>query len=93
MPIKSPWTVNVPVTDIWSLLFDTPKEYPGDHVLFVDDDTGRSYTFNDTLKKGIAFGQGLKQLFNWQKGDVLGIYSPNDIDIPVVVKARTHYTG
>lgn len=31
------------------------------------------------------FGQGLKQLFNWQKGDVLGIYSPNDIDIPIVV--------
>jgi 4-coumarate--CoA ligase len=30
------------------------------------------------------FGKGLKAIFGWRKGDVLGVFSPNHIDIPPV---------
>ena len=40
----------------------------------------------------ITFGQGLKALYNWRKGDVLAIFSPNSIDTPVVTWG-THWAG
>lgn len=53
-------------------------------VLIVDGDTNRSYTFNDIKLKALTFGRGLIHQFQWQKGDVLGFYTPNHIDIPSV---------
>lgn len=55
-----------------------------DIVIYLDPYTSRSYTFASTKSSAIAFGQGLKAIYDWRKGDVLAIFSPNSIDFPVI---------
>ena len=52
--------------------------------LLIDADTGRSYNRAQIRAQSIRFGQGLKHLFGWAKGDVLAFFTPNCVDTPVV---------
>ena len=61
-------------------------------VLFVDIDTARSYTFAQLKTVAIAFGYGLKSAWEWKKGDVLALFTPNSIDTPAVVWG-CHWAG
>ena len=45
----------------------------------------RLYTFAEVKATATTFGQGLRSLWDWQKGDVLNLYTPNDIDVPSVI--------
>ena len=45
----------------------------------------RYYTWKDVQNTATAFGEGLCNLWDWQKGDILGVYAPNDIDFGPVV--------
>jgi 4-coumarate--CoA ligase len=54
-------------------------------VIFLEAETGRSYTYAQVRNTAIRFGRGLKANWNWQKGDVLALYSPNTIDYPAVI--------
>src|SRR5579862_900582 len=49
-------------------------------VIYVDADTGRSYTYRQTHDTAVKFGKGLKSAWGWQKGDVLALYTPNSVD-------------
>lgn len=40
----------------------------------------RSYTFAEVKAAAVAFGEGLRNLWDWEKGQVLALYAPNDID-------------
>jgi 4-coumarate--CoA ligase len=85
MPIKSPYAdMEIPAVDLWTLYMETPREYPDDHPIFVDGYTGRSYSRSQIRQQATAFGQGLKHLWGWSKGDVLGFFTPNNVDTPVV---------
>jgi 4-coumarate--CoA ligase len=53
-------------------------------VIYIEAETGRSYTYAQVRSTAIGFGQGLKANWNWRKGDVLALYSPNSIDYPAV---------
>ncbi|KAG5949635.1 hypothetical protein E4U53_005796, partial [Claviceps sorghi] len=114
MPITSEWTVDIPVIDVWSMYFATPKEFPPDHavqipegelkynvcyahlkrplVLLTDTDTERSYTYLDVKNGSVQFGKGLKHVLGWQKGDVLGFFTPNCIDTPILTYGL-HWAG
>lgn len=61
-------------------------------VIYRDPDTGRSYTYAQVKETAIDFGKGLKAVWDWQKGDVIGLFTPNSIDIPAVVWG-THWAG
>lgn len=50
-------------------------------VIYRAIDSPRHYTFKDVQESAIAFGEGLRNLWDWEKGDVLNIYAPNDIDV------------
>jgi 4-coumarate--CoA ligase len=55
-------------------------------------DDSRHYTFADVKAAAIAFGEGLRGLWDWEKNDVLALYAPNDVDIPAVIYG-TFYAG
>lgn len=59
--------------------FDT-----NDQVIFQDADTNRLLTFGDVEAASVEFGRGLSSEFDLRKGDVLGLFSPNCIDTPVI---------
>ncbi|GAB0134331.1 hypothetical protein EsDP_00002708 [Epichloe bromicola] len=92
MPITSEWTVDIPVVDIWTMYFGIPKEYPPDHVLLTDGDTNRSYTYSHIKEASVQFGKGLKHMFDWKKGDVLGFFTPNCVDTPILTYGL-HWAG
>jgi len=49
------------------------------------DNLSRQYTYKELKQSAIDFGKGLRANFDLKKGDVIGIYAPNDIDTPGVV--------
>jgi len=53
-------------------------------VLYQDADTNRTYSYAEVRSSALAFGQGLKALYSWRKGDVLALFTPNCVDTPSV---------
>ncbi|PHH87828.1 hypothetical protein CDD83_8362 [Cordyceps sp. RAO-2017] len=95
MPISSPFRdVEIPNVDLWTFYMERPREYPDDHTLFADSEAPaqRSYTFARVKELSVALGKGLKHRLGWSKGDTMALYSPNDIDTPVV-GLGVHWAG
>ncbi|RFU28436.1 hypothetical protein B7463_g7925, partial [Scytalidium lignicola] len=94
MPTVSTYpTINIPNVDIWDFLFSrTDREYPDDKVIYSDYDTGHSYTFRNVRDLSIKFGAGLRAKHQWKNGNVVALFSPNDVDYPVVMWG-THWAG
>lgn len=72
--------------------FTKAETNPRDIVIYRDAITLRSYTYSQVKSTAITFGKSLKNHWNWQKGDVLAIFSPNAIDTPSVIWG-THWAG
>lgn len=87
MPTKSPFPdVEVPKVDLWGLMFDRKdRKFSDDKVIYRAVDSDRKYTFADVKSLATLFGEGLRNLWDWQKDEVLALYAPNDIDIPPVI--------
>ncbi|KAL5343934.1 hypothetical protein BJX70DRAFT_3634 [Aspergillus crustosus] len=87
MPVSSQYpSIEIPNIDLWSFLLERKdKPFPDDKVIYTDADTKRSYTFSDVKQAAISFGQGLKSVYDWRKGDVLALYTPNSIDTPAIM--------
>lgn len=78
--------ITIPNTDLWSFLFQREnRPFDDSKTVLTESTTGRSYSFGDAKKLGLAFGQNLQKKWNWQKGDVLTIISPNSVDLPPII--------
>lgn len=53
-------------------------------VIYQDVDTRRYYTYESLKNASLQFGEGLKSIFGLRKGEVLGLFTPNSIDTPVL---------
>ncbi|KAI9782473.1 MAG: hypothetical protein M1839_004959 [Geoglossum umbratile] len=86
MPVESECApINVPNIDIWEFLFERKyKPFPDNKVIYLDPDNKQSYTYKQTRDAAVEFGKGLRSAWGWQKGDVLGLYTPNSIDTPAI---------
>ncbi|KAK4181655.1 putative 4-coumarate--CoA ligase [Triangularia setosa] len=90
MPIKSTYPpINIPENiDLWALLFshDSPckREFPPTKEILTCPITGQSYTWSALRDAALAFGNGLVEKWQWEKGDVLAFYTPNSIDTPII---------
>jgi 4-coumarate--CoA ligase len=87
MPTKSPFAdIIIPDTDLWGLMFDRKdRDFLEDKVVYRAIDSERKHTFADTKGLATLFGEGLRNLWDWQKDEVLALYAPNDIDIAPVI--------
>ncbi|KAI9843009.1 MAG: hypothetical protein M1838_002895 [Thelocarpon superellum] len=94
MPIESNYPpIEIPQVDIWSLLFERKdRDFADDKVIFHDPDAHRSYTFAQSRDTAVEFGKGLKAQWDWKRGDVMGMYTPNSIDTPSVMWG-CHWAG
>lgn len=86
MPTKSTYPdLDIPNVDIWTFLFERKdREYPDDKVIFVDPDANRTYNYAQVRNAALDFAKGLKSVWEWRKGDVLALYTPNCIDTPII---------
>ncbi|KAI9796146.1 MAG: hypothetical protein M1833_006484 [Piccolia ochrophora] len=94
MPSESTYPhIDIPNLDIWTFLFERKdREYPGDKTIYIDPDTNRSYTYDAVRSTAVEFGKGLKNLWDWQKGEVLALFTPNSIDTPAIIWG-CHWAG
>ncbi|KAE8351076.1 hypothetical protein BDV28DRAFT_26531 [Aspergillus coremiiformis] len=94
MPVSSQYpSIDIPNLDLWTFLFDRKnKPFPDDKTIYQDADTQRYYTYQGLKDAALSFGTGLKALYNWRKGDVLALFTPNSIDTPAVMWG-THWAG
>ncbi|KAH7401918.1 4-coumarate-CoA ligase-like protein [Phaeosphaeria sp. MPI-PUGE-AT-0046c] len=94
MPSESKYpSLQIPDVDLWAFLFERKdKPFPDDKVIYYDPYSKRSYTFAQVKDAATNFGKGLKHLWDWQKGDVLALYTPNCIDTPAITWG-CHWAG
>jgi len=94
MPSESLYPrIDIPNVGLWDFLFERKnRDFKDDKVIFVDPYTKRTYTYAQVKQVATDFGKGLKGLWDWQKGDVLGLYTPNSIDTPAVTWG-CHFAG
>ncbi|KAL5363987.1 hypothetical protein BJX96DRAFT_156546 [Aspergillus floccosus] len=94
MPVSSSYpSVDIPNVDLWTFLFERKdRPFPDDNIIYRDADTQRYYTYKALKETALEFGKGLKATYDWRKGDVLALYTPNSIDTPVVMWG-THWAG
>ncbi|KAJ5112566.1 hypothetical protein N7532_000611 [Penicillium argentinense] len=79
--------INIPDVDLWGLMFENEREekFPVDKTIYRDAITNRQYTYSGLRDAAIAFGQGLRSAWDWKKGDIITLFTPNSIDMPVVI--------
>lgn len=53
--------------------------------MLVDPYSSRTYTFAQTRDVAKDFGNGIRSTWDWQKDDVLLLFTPNCIDTPAVM--------
>ncbi|KAH8731357.1 4-coumarate-CoA ligase-like protein [Phaeosphaeriaceae sp. PMI808] len=94
MPFKSQYSsLPIPDIDLWAFLFERKdKPFADDKVIYFDPYSKRSYTYAQVKEVAINFGKGLKHLWDWQKDDVLALYTPNCIDTPAITWG-CHWAG
>lgn len=94
MPVSSQYPpVDIPNVDLWTFLFERKdRAFPDDKIIYQDADTQRYYTYQGLRDAALAFGIGLKAVYDWRKGDVLALFTPNSIDTPAVMWG-THWAG
>lgn len=87
MPTQSSFPkVEIPDVDLWGLMFDIKKDFSGDQVIYRSLNPKRpAYTYNDVKQAATDFGCGLRNLWDWEKNDVLNLFAPNDIDIGAII--------
>jgi 4-coumarate--CoA ligase len=87
MPTKSPYPdVKIPDGDLWGLMFDRKdRDFSDDKVLYRTIQSDRKYTFADIKALATSFGEGLCNLWDWQRNEILAMYTPNDVDVPAVI--------
>ncbi|PLB48070.1 acetyl-CoA synthetase-like protein [Aspergillus steynii IBT 23096] len=94
MPVSSHYPpVDIPNVDLWTFLFEREgRQFPDDKIIYQDAETQRYYTYQSLKDTALSFGKGLKAIWDWRKGDVLALFTPNSIDTPVVMWG-THWAG
>ncbi|KAJ5762534.1 uncharacterized protein N7511_005916 [Penicillium nucicola] len=69
--------------DVWDCLFERKqKPFPDDQVIFKSGPDERTYS--NIRSDALSFGANLQVRLGWKKDDVLLVFSPNHIDIPLV---------
>ncbi|KAI5844160.1 hypothetical protein BZA05DRAFT_343349 [Tricharina praecox] len=95
MPAHSQYPpIPVPKEDLYRFIFDRKdRPFPDSQVIFVDGNTNREMTFADLRDQSKAFGIGLKSIWEWKKGDVLAVFSTNQIDTPPLMLGALWASG
>lgn len=53
--------------------------------IYRDAITNRKYSYASLHDAAAIFGQGLRSKWDWKKGDILTLFAPNNIDVPVII--------
>ncbi|KAI8362831.1 hypothetical protein BD560DRAFT_484036 [Blakeslea trispora] len=75
--------IHLPESNLIEFLFSNPNHIPEDRKLLFDAFTGESLTFGQIKDRVLQFAATLEDKFNFRQGDVIAIYSPNQMDYSI----------
>ncbi|RKP04887.1 hypothetical protein THASP1DRAFT_33296 [Thamnocephalis sphaerospora] len=86
MIYKSPLPdISVPNEGLYHYIFETAeRQGQQDAPVFIDADTGRTVTVGELRTNSRKFAGALQTKLGASRGDVIAVYSPNDVDYPLV---------
>ncbi|KAF0390612.1 acetyl-CoA synthetase-like protein [Gigaspora margarita] len=70
---------------IYQYMTSNPNGISDDKIIYIDGITDKSYTFGKFKSESKKFAAGLLDRFKFKRGNVVAIFSPNQIDYPVVL--------
>ena len=71
--------IKIPQVGIYQYVTSNPNKIPDDKVIYVDGITGKSYNFDEFKHESKKFAAGLQDVLGFKRGDVLAIFSPNQV--------------
>ena len=71
--------VEIPSIGIFQHVFSNKNKIPEDKAIFVDGITDKKLTFAEIKSNSKKFAAGLQDKINFKRGDVLSIFSPNQV--------------
>ncbi|KAI9022836.1 hypothetical protein CLU79DRAFT_702116 [Phycomyces nitens] len=84
--VGAPLPEPIPVISGYDLLFTNARNLPLDRKVFIDNDNVDNFiTYGGLVTQVTKFSSGLQQIFNIQRGDVVAVCSPNQINYPVAM--------
>ncbi|RIB19754.1 hypothetical protein C2G38_2180996 [Gigaspora rosea] len=85
MILKSKYPdIKIPQVGIYQYVTSNPNKIPDDKIIYVDGIADKRYTFGEFKQESKKFAAGLHDKLGFKRGDVLAIFSPNQIDYPIV---------
>ncbi|GAA5813306.1 hypothetical protein MFLAVUS_006781 [Mucor flavus] len=84
MVIQSPRPpITMPDTGLLQFIFENTHKTPHDRKIYIDAFTGESLAYGQLKDDILRFAATLQDKFNFQRGDVVAICSPNQVDFAV----------
>ncbi|CAG8669809.1 17336_t:CDS:2 [Dentiscutata erythropus] len=77
--------IKIPQVGIYQYVTSNPNKISDDKVIYVDGITERSYTFGEFKHESKRFAAGLQDKLGFKRGDTLAIFSPDQVDYPIVL--------
>jgi 4-coumarate--CoA ligase len=72
--------VEIPSIGIYQFIFSDEKYSSDDKAVFIDGITDKKLTFGKLKSNSKKFAAGLQDKLNFKRGDVLSIFSPNQVN-------------
>lgn len=86
--------LSIPETDLWTFLFErSAKPFADSQVLLRHPTSSRHYTFTSLASTAQRFSHALTSTFNFQKRDVLALFTNNSIDVPFLTYGTLNVGG
>ncbi|CAG8760344.1 8062_t:CDS:2, partial [Racocetra persica] len=77
--------IKTPQVGIYQYVTSNPNKISDDKIIYLDGITGKSYTFGKFKHESRKFAAGLQDKLGFKRGDVLAIYSHNQVDLPMIL--------
>ncbi|CAG8559105.1 34873_t:CDS:10, partial [Racocetra persica] len=77
--------IEIPSVGVYQYVISNPNNVSDNKAIFIDGITDERVTFGELKRDSKRFAAGLQDIIGFKRHDVLGIFSPNQINCPIVV--------
>ncbi|CAG8671985.1 34272_t:CDS:2, partial [Racocetra persica] len=77
--------IKIPQVGIYQYVTSNPNKISDDKIIYLDGITGKRYTFGKFKHESKKFAAGLQDKLEFKRGDVLAVFSHNQVDHPIIL--------
>ncbi|KAF0476706.1 acetyl-CoA synthetase-like protein [Gigaspora margarita] len=77
--------IEIPQYGIFQYVMSNQEGISDNKIIYRDGNTSKGYTFGEFKSESKRFAAGLRDKVGFKRGDVLAIYSSNEVDYPMVL--------